>query len=258
MESCWQTNKQTDTKEYESDLFRCIVLSFTSSTNMTSLSWSANWISIREAGTGESLESFWRINKGFQQISGRLTSSFDLLLSGHCQNSLTGWLWCVCVVWLDTYTHTHTQMTGVVFNKLTGCLTHLNIVCVPARVCVCVWLSEWSSDECICSSHFVFEWALVHFIWILSYLSFSFFFFFLRPVVCCYEWVLLHLQTKVCGTTKIKSPTRRPFMLDVTEEGLVPKRHRHFYHSVNFKGIHCVSSVFWSEDRNHLILFTLS
>ena len=141
MESCWQTNKQTDTKEYESDLFRCIVLSFTSSTNMTSLSWSANWISIREAGTGESLESFWRINKGFQPISGRLTSSFDLLLSGHCQNSLTGWLWCVCVVWLDTHTHTHTQMTGVVFNKLTGCLTHLNIVCVPARVCVCDWVN---------------------------------------------------------------------------------------------------------------------
>ena len=175
MESCWQTNKQTDTKEYESDLFRCIVLSFTSSTNMTSLSWSANWISIREAGTGESLESFWRINKGFQQISGRLTSSFDLLLSGHCQNSLTGWLWCVCVVWLDTHTHTHTDDRRCFqqVNWLSDPLEH----CVCACACVCVWLSEWSSDECICSSHFVFEWALVHFIWILSYLSFSFFFF---------------------------------------------------------------------------------
>lgn len=87
----------------------------------------------------------------------------------------------------------------------------------------------------------------------LSYLTFFFLFFFLRPVVCCYEWVLLHLQTKVCGTTKIKSPTRRPFMLDVTEEGLVPKHHRHFYHSVISKGIHCVLSKFWSEDCNHLI-----
>ena len=255
MESCWQTNKQTDTKEYESDLFRCIVLSFTSSTNMTSLSWSANWISIREAGTGESLESFWRINKGFQQISGRLTSSFDLLLSGHCQNSLTGWLWCVCVVWLDTHTHTHTDDRRCFqqVNWLSDPLEHC--VCACACVCVCDWVNGVLMNVFVHPTLFLNEHSCT-----LSefYPIYLFLFFFLRPVVCCYEWVLLHLQTKVCGTTKIKSPTRRPFMLDVTEEGLVPKRHRHFYHSVNFKGIHCVSSVFWSEDRNHLILFTLS
>lgn len=137
-------------------------------------------------------------------------------------------------------------MTGVVFNKLTGCLTHLNIVCVPARACD--WVNGLLMNVFVRPTLFLNE----HSCTLSEFILFNLFFF-LRPVVCCYEWVLLHLQTKVCGTTKIKSPTRRPFMLDVTEEGLVPKHHRHFYHSVISKGIHCVLSKFWSEDCNHLI-----
>lgn len=98
-----------------------------------------------------------------------------------CQNSLTVWFWCVCVCvcdqcltigclidthWLTQRTHTDRPGFGLV---LTGCLNHLNAVCVC--VCVSLRMDSWW----MYLSHFVFEWALVHFIWIyLIYLLFCY------------------------------------------------------------------------------------
>lgn len=79
--------------------------------------------------------------------------------------SLTGSGVCHVTVW---HTHTHTQLS----------LTHLNVVC----------MNEWTPDECVCLSHFLF----LFFFWMSTralYLNLSYFFlllFFLRYIICCY------------------------------------------------------------------------
>lgn len=115
------------------------------------------------------------------------TSSVTALSVGHMTKLVFYSSLPACLIdtrWPNTAAHARLVSEVWVSDVLTGRVTHLNVVCV----CVCE--SWWMY---LCFPLLFFEWALVHFIWIIVFISLFFFFFFCYSSSVAITWVYFSL-----------------------------------------------------------------
>lgn len=128
-----------------------------------------------------------------------------------------------CLIDTRWPTQQHTPVWEVlVSDVLTGCRAHLNVVC-----CASVWMNSRWMYMCVpLLFYFIFLNEHLCTLSELLYLS-SFFFFFCYSSSVAIKWVYFSLWYN-----QNKSPTRGPFMLDVTKEEFGSKK-------IKKKSIHC-------------------
>lgn len=131
----------------------------------------------------------------------------------------------VCLPYRHSLTNTtaHTRLGGFGFWRV-------NWLSGPLECCVlCVCVNELPMNVYVRPTFilfYFFEWALVHFIWIIVFI---FFFFFCYSSSVAIKWVYFSLWYN-----QNKSPTRGPFMLDVTKEEFGSKKKTKKIYSLSY------------------------
>lgn len=129
-----------------------------------------------------------------------------------------------CLIDTRWPTQQHTPVWEVlVSDVLTGCRAHLNVVC-----CASVWMNSRWMYMCVpLLFYFIFLNEHLCTLSELLYLSFSFFFCYSSSVAI--KWVYFSLWYN-----QNKSPTRGPFMLDVTKEEFGSKKKTKKIYSLSY------------------------